>query len=259
MSAAPPDLPVEHYPSGDGLDLAYRETGSGRPVVLVHGFFSTGYVNWIRYGHAALLADRGYRVVMPDLRAHGASPAPHDPAAYPRDVLADDVLALVAHLGLEDFDLGGYSLGARTVVRMLARGARPGRAVIAGMGLEGMTDPRASEDFFRRVLTGYGTFKHGDPEFMSQAFLKTVGGDPEALLHVLDTNLETTDDQITAIEVPACVVMGSEDDDHGSGRELAERLPNASYVTVPGSHMGAVARPELGEAIATFLGDPRER
>jgi len=47
----------------------------------------------------------------------------HDPAAYPPDVLADDGLALVEHLGLGDgdYDLGGYSLGARIVVRMLAR------------------------------------------------------------------------------------------------------------------------------------------
>lgn len=269
MSAAPPDLPVQYYEGTGGAILGYRETGSGRPLVLVHGFFSTGYVNWVRYGHAALLAERGYRVIMPDLRAHGQSAAPHDAESYPPDVLADDVLALIRHLGLDSsdgsdgsdagFDLGGYSLGAVTVVRLLARGLHPGRAVVCGMGLEGMTDGRSGEDFFRRVLTRFGSFKHGDPEFMSQAFLKTTGGDPEALIHVLDARVDTPREEIAAIDVPTAVVLGTEDDDHGSGRALADLLPQGSYVAIPGSHMGAVARPELGAAIADFLGDPGDR
>lgn len=254
MSAAPPDLPVQYYEGTGGAVLAYRETGSGRPLVLVHGFFSTAFVNWIRYGHAALLADLGYRVIMPDLRAHGDSAAPHDAEAYPPDVLADDLFALMRHLRIDDYDLGGYSLGGVTTVRMLARGARPDRAVVCGMGLEGMTDGRSGEDFFRRVLTGFGSFKHGDPEFMSQAFLKTTGGDPEALIHVLDARVDTPPAEIAAIEVPTRVILGDQDDDHGSGRDLADLLAHGSYASIPGSHMSAVARPELGEAIGAFLG-----
>jgi len=72
------------FEARDGARLAYRELGDGRPVVLVHGFFSTAMVNWVRYGHAESLAARGFRVIMPDLRGHGDSAKPHDPAAYPR-------------------------------------------------------------------------------------------------------------------------------------------------------------------------------
>lgn len=255
----PPDVSIAYLDAPDGTRLGYRELGAGEPVVLIHGFISTGYVNWIRYGHAQRLADQGRRVIMPDLRAHGASGKPHDPAAYPPDVLTDDALALLTHLGLGDggYDLGGYSLGARTVVRLLARGARPRRALVAGMGLEGMTEPDYNSAFFRRVLSGYGTFKHGDPEFMSQAFLKTVGGDPEALTRLLDTNVATPLTGITAITTPTRVVMGDLDDDHGDGLALAETLPQGSYATVPGGHMGAVAQSALGEAIAAFFGDGR--
>src|SRR3546814_20434743 len=82
---------------------------------------------------------------MPDLRAHGESARPHDHSAYPGDVLAGDGFALIRHLGLEhgDYDLGGYSLGARTVVRLLVRGARPRRAVLAGLGQIGRASCRA--------------------------------------------------------------------------------------------------------------------
>ena len=105
------------FQTSDGTRLAVHEVGEGRPLLLLHGFFSDAATNWTRYGHAALLAEAGYRVIMPDLRAHGESDKPHDPALYPKDILADDALAIVAHLGLIDYDLGGYSLGARTVAR----------------------------------------------------------------------------------------------------------------------------------------------
>src|SRR5581483_3558877 len=114
--------------------------------------FSTATTNWIRYGHAELLASRGFEVVMPDLRAHGDSARPHDASAYPPDVLTDDALALVAHLGLTEYDVGGYSLGGRTVLRMLVRGASPERAVVAGIGLDDVVSAVARRDHFRRIL-----------------------------------------------------------------------------------------------------------
>src|SRR5579859_5107066 len=107
MSTNPPLPAAQYFRAHDGLSLAYREIGVGRTLLLIHGFFSTGSVNWLRYGHATRLAAAGYRVVMPDLRGHGDSAKPHDPAAYTRDVLADDGFALVEHLGLTDYDLGG--------------------------------------------------------------------------------------------------------------------------------------------------------
>ncbi len=255
-----PDLPVHEYAGADGARLAYREVGEGRLLVLWHGFVSTGYVNWIKYGHAELLADAGYRVVMPDLRGHGDSSRSHDPAAYPPDVLADDGFALLDHLGATpgDFDLGGYSLGSRTSMRMLVRGARPGRAVLAGMGLSRMLDISRASDWYRQVLANLGSYRHGDPEFMTQAFVKTVKGDPEALSLVIGASVPTTSEEIATADTRTLVLLGDQDDDHGSGAELAALMPDASYSVIPGSHMAAVARPELGEAIADFLGDPRE-
>jgi len=139
MNSSQGDPAAQYFSAHDGVLLAYRELGAGRPLILIHGYFSTATVNWIRYGHAATLAARGYRVIMPDLRAHGDSAKPHDAASYPPDVLADDGFALIAHLGITDYDLGGYSLGARTTIRMLSRGAAPRRAIVAGMGLQGLT------------------------------------------------------------------------------------------------------------------------
>ncbi|HET8611951.1 MAG TPA: alpha/beta fold hydrolase [Sphingomonas sp.] len=253
MVNSPTDLPTHGFRGRDGAELVYRETGEGRPVVLIHGYFSTAYVNWIRYGHAAKIVALGRRVVMPDLRGHGDSARPHDPAAYPPDVLAEDGFALIEHLGLTDYDLGGYSLGGRTTMRMLAMGAKPGRAIVAGMGLDGILNTAGRGEYFRRVLTNLGSFKRGTAEWMTEAFLKTVAGDPVALLHVLDTFVDTPRDTVAAIETPTLVVAGAEDDDNGSAEALADLLPHGIHAVVPGNHMSAVTRPELGRAMADFL------
>jgi pimeloyl-ACP methyl ester carboxylesterase len=247
------DLPLHHFRGSDGADLVYRELGEGRPLVLLHGFFSTATVNWIRYGHAATIAARGYRVIMPDLRGHGDSAKPHDAAAYPHDVLAADGLALLEQLALGDYDLGGYSLGGRTVIRMLARGARPARAIVAGMGLEGILDTAGRGEHFRHILTNLGTFERFSPEWNAEAFLKTTGGDPVALLHVLDTFADTPREALATFDMPILVLSGADDQDNGSAEALAAALPNGRLVTIPGGHMSAVTRPELGRAIADFL------
>ncbi|MBB5708930.1 alpha/beta fold hydrolase [Sphingomonas xinjiangensis] len=251
------DFPIKthRFTSFDGFDLAWHEVGhaAGRPIVLIHGYFSTAYVNWIKYGHAALLADAGFRVILPDLRAHGESAKPHDPAAYPPDVLMHDGLALIRHLGLIDYDLGGYSLGARTVVRMLANGASPRRAALCGMGLSGLLATEGRGAYFRRVLTNLGSFERGSTEWMTEAFLKTTKGDPEALLLILGTFVDTPQERIAAIPQPAIVVAGAEDFDNGSAQDVADLLPHGHFVEIPGNHMSAVSRPELGRAILDFF------
>jgi pimeloyl-ACP methyl ester carboxylesterase len=257
VAASPPDLPIRHFEARDGTRLAYRELapdgGGGRPLVLIHGFFSTAYVNWIRFGHVSRIVAQGYRVIMPDLRGHGDSARPHDPAAYPPDILVDDGFALIDHLGLTDYDLGGYSLGGRTVMRMLVQGATPGRAIVAGMGLGGILNARGRGGFFRNLLSNPGTFPRGSAEYMSEAFLKTVGGDPQALLLVLDSFTDTPRAALDGIDMPVLVLIGDQDDDNGSGAALAEALPHGELRIVPGTHMGAVTRRELGEAMADWL------
>lgn len=245
---------THRFRAPDGVELAWHELGEGRPIILIHGLFSNADTNWIRFGHAAKVAALGHRAIMPDLRAHGQSGAPHDPALYPKDVLADDQFALIDHLGLEDFDLGGYSLGARTTMRMLARGARPGRVVLSGMGLSGLLGTSRRADHFRHILTNLGSFARGTPEWNAEAFLKTTKGDPKALLNILDTFTDTPEEVIRSVTAPVLVLCGEEDRDNGSAPDLAAALPHATLVEVPGGHMSAVVKPELGDALAAWLG-----
>jgi pimeloyl-ACP methyl ester carboxylesterase len=82
-------MDISRFVGHDGVELAYREVGSGRPLILLHGFMGTGS-NWLNQGPAETLVEQGFCLFLPDFRGHGKSMKSHDPLAYPPDVLADD-------------------------------------------------------------------------------------------------------------------------------------------------------------------------
>ncbi|HEX3388093.1 MAG TPA: alpha/beta fold hydrolase [Streptosporangiaceae bacterium] len=252
------EIPVRHFRGRDGVQLAYRELGEGRPVVLIHGYLGNA-MTMVQAGIATKLAGQGYRVILPDLRGHGDSAKPHDPAAYPPDVLADDGLALIEHLGLTDYDLGGYSLGGRTVIRMLARGAAPGRAIVGGQGLEAITHTVGRGGRVRHILTHFGTFEPGSQEQAMEDRITVSGGDPVALVHVLDTFTNTPLVELARITVPTLVATGAEDGHNDTAEALASALGNGRYVMVPGDHGTAIATPQFETAITDFLQRGRAR
>ena len=239
--------------SFDGTKLAVHRLGQGRPVLLLHGLFSSADMNWMRYGHAQKLADAGFEAIMPDLRAHGKSEAPRDPAAYPPDVLVQDVRALVTALELEDYDLVGFSLGARTAARSVVEGLRPRRLVLAGMGIDGLDNWERRAAFFVDMLQRFESIERGDPAFFAHSFFKSMKMDREAASLLLGAVDDIGREDLARIAMPTLVLCGDEDRDNGDPVALAEALPDAGFEEIPGTHMGCVTKPQLGQAIASFL------
>ena len=244
---------VHHWAASDGIELAYRELGEGRPVILLHGLFSDAQMNWIKFGHAERIAAEGFRVIMPDLRAHGLSGKPHEPEHYPKGILARDLRELVAHLGIEEFDLGGFSLGSRTTVEAVGEGLVPRRAVLGGAGLEGLRNWERRKTFFLDAIAMFDKVPRDDPHWLSIQFMKSQKVDRVAAAHLLESFEDAFVEWLQAFTMPTLVVCGSEDQDNGSAEELANVLPNATFREVPGTHMSSVTRRELGEEIAGFL------
>lgn len=244
---------VHRWTASDGIELAWHEVGEGRAVILLHGLFSDAPMNWINFGHADRIAAAGRRVVMPDLRAHGLSGKPHSRDAYPQGILVRDLVELVARVGLAEFDLGGFSLGARTVVQAVGEGLRPGKAVLAGMGLQGLRNWGRRQTFFREAIANFDTSARGDPHWLAIQFMKTMKVDRIAAELVLGTFTDMAPGWLDAFAMPTLVVCGREDEDNGSARELAEALPDATFAEIPGTHMSSVTKAELGEEIARFL------
>lgn len=247
------NVALHHWTASDGVRLAWRELGEGRPVVLLHGLFSDAQMNWIKFGHAERIAAAGFRVIMPDLRAHGLSSKPQEAERYTRGILARDARELIDHLGLSDYDLGGFSLGARTTVQVVGEGARPSRAILAGMGLEGLSDWNRRQAFFHEAIAQFDTARRGEKWWMAIQFMKTMKVDRVAAGHLLRTFEDAHGDWLAAFTMPTLVLCGDQDTDNGSAPALAEALPDARLETVPGTHMSSVAEPAFGEAIARFL------
>jgi pimeloyl-ACP methyl ester carboxylesterase len=245
---------VERVPSFDGAQLAVHRLGAGRPVVLLHGLFSSADMNWIRFGHAEKLAAAGFEAIMPDLRAHGESAAPHDPAAYPPDVLVRDLTAVTDALIEGEFDLAGFSLGARTAASGVIAGLRPRRLVLAGVGLESLSNWPQRAAFFVDAIDRFDDIRMGDPAYFTVQFMKTMKIDREAARLLLTQGVDDPPPgSLATITMPTLVVSGEQDRDNGSPEALVEALPNARYETVPGSHMSSVTEAALGEAIVRFL------
>lgn len=245
-----------HFSSFDGTRLAYHVEGEGRPVILLHGLFSSAHMNWIKWGHGARLAASGFGAVMLDFRVHGESAGPREPQAYPPGVLVRDAAALAEHFALEPggFDLVGFSLGARTAVHAVAHGIlEPRRLVVCGMGVAGLAQWERRAAHFKRVIDEFDTIKPGDPAFTARTFLKSQGIDRVAARLLLDAMEDFDLARLAAVTMPAAVICGAEDEDNGSGEELAALLPDARFIEVPGNHLNSVTKPELGEAIAGFL------
>jgi len=246
-------LRTEFYPGFDGARLALHRLGAGLPLIMLHGLFSSAETNWVKWGHLNLLTDAGFECLMPDLRAHGQSAAPHDPAAYPGDCLAKDLAALIAHLGQTDYDLCGFSLGARTSVRGVIAGLAPRRLVLGGMGLEGLAGWTGRGAFFIDAIDRFDHVKHGDPAFPAVSFMKTMKVDRVAARLLLQTFTDTPPEALAAITMPTLIVNGDTDRDNGDPAALTATLPDAVQAIVPGTHMSCVTKPDLILAIRDFL------
>lgn len=247
------EIRTERILSFDGTELAVHRLGKGRAVLMLHGLFSSAQMNWIRFGHAEKLAQAGLEAVMPDLRAHGESGKPHDPKAYPPDVLVRDVEAIIEALRLDDFDLVGFSLGARTAVRAATAGSRPRRLVLAGMGLEGLAGWDRRVAFFLDAIDRFAEVKQGDRAYMAVQFMKTMKVDRTAARLLLTSVTDSELESLGALTMPTLVLCGQLDRDNGSPEKLVEALPDARLEEVPGTHMSSVTEPAMGEAIARFL------
>ena len=117
------------------VEIAYLDEGEGEPIVLIHGFASTKEINWVTPGWVAALTAAGRRAIALDNRGHGASSKLYDPLDYDRAVMADDVRALLDHLGLARADVMGYSMGARIAANLTI--ARPDRVRAPASALRG--------------------------------------------------------------------------------------------------------------------------
>jgi pimeloyl-ACP methyl ester carboxylesterase len=238
------------------VEIAYLDEGRGEPIVLIHGFASSKQVNWVYPGWVSELTRNGRRVIALDLRGHGESSKPHDPAQYGIATLAGDVTALMDHLNIHRADLMGYSLGAR-ITGWLAY-ARPQRlrsAIFGGLGI-GLVKGGGPGENVAQALEAPSLHDITDPVGRTfRAFADQTRSDRKALAAGLRGTRELmTEQQAAAIKVPSLIAVGTADEIAGSADELGKLIPGSQVLHIPNrDHMRAVGDKVYKAGVLEFL------
>lgn len=240
--------------------------GDGPAVVLLHGF-PLSCATWA--GQVEALAPR-WRVVAPDLAGFGLSDPPGDPEGQSMADYADDVAALLAHLGLGPVVLGGLSMGGYVSLAVLRHHPSLARALILADTRPGPDTPevaarRTSQQAQVRagrvddlLDTLVGPLLAG-PEHISRVREVMASASPEGILAALEAMKARPDatPELAAISVPTLVVVGALDtmSPPAVAQDMVARLPRARLAVVPGAgHLSNVESPEAFDAaLVAFL------
>jgi pimeloyl-ACP methyl ester carboxylesterase len=248
--------------TSDGVRIAYDDlspsAGTERTIVLIHGFASNRNEGWKRTGWYSAFERRRMRVIALDQRGHGESEKLYDPAAYRREKLAGDVLALMDHLGVPRADVFGYSMGTRTALAVaLAAPERVSNLILGGVGGK-LLEPSpavAGEPMADAMLAE-------DPATITQPMLRSFrqfadeqGEDRKALAAVTRVKNSPLDrEAMAALPMPVLVVAGQGDTGAGDPEGLSRVFPHGHAVTVPGcDHFSAIPHALTKAAAFDFL------
>ena len=243
--------------SHGGIEIAFLDDGEGEPVVLVHGFASNKEVNWVAPGWVTTVVRAGRRAIALDNRGHGESSKLYDPAAYHSAIMAEDVRALLDHLGLMRADVLGYSMGARiTAFLALKHPDRVRSAVLGGLGIH-LVEGVGPTESIAAALEAPSLSDVADPTaYLFRAFAEQTKSDLRALAACIRGSRKMLSRaEVGQIAVPVLVAVGSEDHIGGSAGELAALIPSAQALVITGrDHMLAVGDRVFKGGVLEFLG-----
>jgi len=248
-----------------GLEIAYDDiapTGEAAgTAVLIHGFATNRAEMWRRLGWYGALERKGYRTIALDLRGHGESAKPRDPADYGGAALLADVLELMNHLGVRRAHLMGYSMGARLALQMaLAQPDRVDHLILGGVGgrilAGGHDEDEGPRMTMAEAMAAESAEAIPDPTLRGfRLFAESQGEDLAALAAFCRASvapLEAAD--LGRLAAPSLVVAGAHDALIGDPQDLAYAIPGARLTILPGcDHFSAIAHALYKGAVFDFL------
>jgi non-heme chloroperoxidase len=268
--------------NGTDIEIYYEDHGSGRPVVLIHGYPLNGR-SWERQQRELLAA--GYRAINYDRRGFGLSSQPT--TGYDYDTFAADLNALLDNLALDEVDLVGFSMGTGEVTRYLGTygSGRVRKAVLLGaippFLLKTEDNPEGVERsvfdgieaaivadryaYFKDFLDNfYNVDKLGGTRISDLAwqasFNVAAGASPYATFACVETWLTDFRADLAKIDIPVLVVHGTEDrilPYEATAKRLPALIPGLKLVSVEGGphNIGWTHPEEVNNALLEFLGD----
>ncbi|QHT71275.1 alpha/beta hydrolase [Rhodocytophaga rosea] len=238
----------KHFTSFDSTRIYYEVQGTGKPVVLIHGFIVNS-TSWKSSPVYDSLQRNGFQLITLDLRGNGNSDKPHENAKYADNAEIKDIMALAKLLKLKKYDVVGYSRGAIVGAKLMVTDPKVNKVVLGGMGAD-FTNP----DWPRRKL--FYQALSGEPVKELEAMVKHVqqsGLDQTALAFSQKEQPVTTPQELAKVQHPVLVISGDVDNDNGSAEELAKLIKQSKVVRVPGNHGNTMRSAEFAREITQFL------
>jgi pimeloyl-ACP methyl ester carboxylesterase len=237
------------YAQVNGIELYYETHGAGRPLVLLHGGLGSGEM----FGPILPALAEHHQVIAPDLQGHGRTADIDRPIDI--RLMADDIAALIEHLGLEKPDLVGYSLGGGVALLTAVKyPAMVGRLVAASANIR-------SDAIYPEMRAQQGQVNAAAADFMKDTpmyqLYQRVAPRPEDFPRLLDKIGESMakdfdfTEEVRGLQVPTLIVAAD-----------ADMAPPSHYVEVfrlldgglrDGGWMGE-GRPKGGHALAILPG-----
>lgn len=243
----------------NGVEIYYEVHGSGPTLLLTHGYSSTSAM-W--QGQIAALS-RNHKLVLWDMRGHGQSDYPEDPAAYSEALTVADMAALLDEVGADNAIVGGLSLGG--YMSLAFHRAHPGRVralliIDTGPGFKkddarDAWNKRAHETGDRFEREGLAVLKSLSPERSSVSH-RNASGLARAARGMLTQRDARVIESLPDIEVPSLVVVGADDTPFLAASDyMAAKIPRAKKVVIPAAgHAVNIDQPQaFVDAVLPFL------
>jgi len=242
-----------------GVKIHYEVHGEGPVILLSHGYSATGSM-W--RGQIEALSAK-HKLVIWDMRGHGASDYPTDPSLYTQDATVDDMAAILDAVGAKNAIVGGLSLGGYMSLAFYVKHPQRVKALLiidTGPGFkkdearEGWNNyaRETAEDFERH---GLQRLKSRGAE-MASAQHRSADGLIKAAHGMLTQRDATVINALPHIAVPALVIVGANDKPFlAAADHMAAKIPGAQKVVIPDAgHAANIDQPEaFNAAVLSFL------
>jgi pimeloyl-ACP methyl ester carboxylesterase len=231
----------------DGVNIHYEIIGDGPAVVLLHGFGAS--MSGSPMPETILTGVAGHRLIGMDIRGFGLSGRPDGPESYGVET-ARDVIRLLDHLGIEQADLFGFSMGG--IIALKTAALYPDRIRSLVLGGQGW----ASLDELQQMGTASAELASKDSAALSpqeRATLERLGRQAFGGFATAYPALFVTPEELTHIACPVIAILGSNDERVARAEALREQLPRTQVVIIPGhGHADVVADTLFGQTMAQF-------
>lgn len=238
------------FHSFDKTKIAFTDEGKGKAVLLIHGFISNGS-SWNKSLLKKNLLEKGYRVVVPDLRGNGKSDRPNNAEAYQNNAEVKDLMSLADYLHLKSYYTIGYSRGSIVLAKLLTKDERIKKAIIGGMGID-FTDP----NWDRRIAFADAFSGRAPLTEMTKGaveYAKSIDADIKILGLLQDFQPVTSLEELQKIKTNILVISGDEDTDNGDPKKLQSYLSNSQLIIVKGDHNNTYKQDNFSNAVISFL------